>query len=57
MKEAKEMDKIRGESLFDAIPELAEIDELVYLYENAETLQGDFNVKKYDFAKGENTVE
>jgi len=58
MKEAKEMDRFRSETLFDAIPELGEIEELVYLYENAESLQEDPRSSQVDnFAQGEGTVE
>ena len=57
MKEAKEMDRFRQETLFEAMPELGEIDELVYAYENAETLEEPDPAKVGNFAQGEGTVE
>ena len=57
MKEAKELDRFRDETLFESIPELGEIDELRYAYENAETLDDSQPGSVNNFAMGGNTVE
>ena len=57
MKEAKELDRFRSETLFEAIPELGEIDELRYAYEHAETLDDPEPGSVMNFAQGEGTVD
>ena len=57
MKEAKELDRFRDETIFESIPELGEIDELRYAYENAETLDDSQPGSVNNFAMGGNTVE
>ena len=57
MKEAKELDRFRDETIFESIPELGEIDELRYAYENAETLDDPQPGSVNNFAMGGNTVE
>jgi hypothetical protein len=59
MREAKELDRFRSESLFEAIPELGEIAELVHAYDNAEELEasGVEHRQAGNFARGEGTVD
>ena len=57
MKEAKEMDRFRQETLFEAIPEL-DIPELREAYDNAEVLESDGveHQQTGNFPVGEGTV-
>ena len=59
MREAKELDRFRSETLFEAIPELAEIPELVNAYDNAEEIEasGEEHRQTGNFARGEGTVD
>ncbi len=55
MREAKEMDRFRSETLFEAIPELGEIPELVDAYDNADDVEE--HRQPGNFAMGEGTVD
>ena len=61
MREAKELDRFREETLFEAIPELGEVKELRDAYENAEEIERKpFNPSirepRGDFGMGPGTV-
>ena len=58
MREAKELDRFREETLFEAIPELGEVKELREAYENAEQIERNPSIRepRGDFGMGPGTV-